>query len=223
VVGANRWKHAPSIAAMANSKLRYYLSAERSGTSYRLTRSLPARDSSVTLTVDLADRSDTSRIVPGGGVADSAIDTLISLVYTSDPLPAATEISGLLKAHLELVANKRDFDFGISVYEHRADGTYLQIPPLQSRASYAADLSRRKLLTPGQREVLDVRSIRLASHLAQAGSRIVVLLSGVRNPGQQINYGAGGDVNSESIKDAGEPLTVRWSARSWLELPLATH
>jgi hypothetical protein len=47
-----------------------------------------------------------------------------------------------------------------------------------------------------------------------------MVLSGVRNPGQQINYGTGGDVNAETIKDAGQPLTIRWSNRSWLELPV---
>jgi putative CocE/NonD family hydrolase len=220
LIDANRWKHAPSIAAMSNGTLRFYLSNERSGTSYRLLPSLPSRDSSVTLTVNLADRSDSARIVPGGGVQDTAIDTMISLVYASDPLPSATEISGLFKAHLELVTNKRDFDFGISLFELRQDGTYLQLPPYQSRASYVADVTKRRLLTPGKREVLDLQSIRLASHLARAGSRIVMVLSGVRNPGQQINYGTGGDVNAEMMKDAGEPLGIRVSNRSWLDLPV---
>jgi len=220
VVGANRWRHAPSIAAMSYRTLRYYLSGERSGSSYRLTSIPPARDSAVTLTLDLADRSDSARFVPGGGVADTAIDTLNQLVYVSDPLPAAVELSGLFRGHLELVTNKRDFDFGISIFELRSDGTYLQVPPYQSRASHVGDVTRRRLLTPGARESLDFKSIRLASHLCRAGSRIVVLLGGVRNPGQQINYGTGKDVNQETIADAGEPLTIRWSNRSWLELPV---
>jgi hypothetical protein len=81
-------------------------------------------------------------------------------------------------------------------------------------------VTKRRLLTPGKREVLDLQSIRLASHLARAGSRIVMVLSGVRNPGQQINYGTGGDVNAEMMKDAGEPLGIRVSNRSWLDLPV---
>ncbi|HZN96194.1 MAG TPA: CocE/NonD family hydrolase C-terminal non-catalytic domain-containing protein, partial [Gemmatimonadales bacterium] len=221
VVGANRWKHAPSIAAMANGTLRFYLSNQRRGGGYRLILAAPARDTAVALTVDLADRSDSARFVPGGGIADTVIDTLNSLVYVSDPLPAATEISGLFRGHLELVANKRDFDFGISIFELRPDGTYLQLPPYQSRASYVADLTRRRLLTPGARESLDLRSIRLASHLCRAGSRLVAVLSVLRSPGQQINYGTGNDVNEETIADAGEPLTIRLSNRSWLELPLS--
>jgi uncharacterized protein len=42
----------------------------------------------------------------------------------------------------------------------------------------------------------------------------------LRSPGQQINYGTGKDVNDETIADAGEPLTIRWSNRSYLELPV---
>jgi len=220
VIGANRWKHAPSINAMANAKLRFYLSAERTDSTYRLQPGRPARDSSVTLTVDLRDRSDSALIVPGGGVQDTAIATLSSLVYVSDPLAQATEISGLFKSHLELVTNKRDFDFGISIFELRPDGSYLQLPPYQSRASYVADVSRRQLLTPGKREVLDLQSIRLASHLCRAGSRIVVVLSVNKSPNQQINYGTGKDVSDETVANAGEPLTIRWSNQSWLKLPV---
>ena len=220
VIGANRWKHAPSINAMANAKLRFYLSAERTDSTYRLQPGRPARDSSVTLTVDLRDRSDSALIVPGGGVQDTAIATLSSLVYVSDPLAQATEISGLFRSHLELVTNKRDFDFGISIFELRPDGTYLQLPPYQSRASYVADVTRRRLLTPGKREMLDFQSIRLASHLCRAGSRIVMVLGVNKSPGQQINYGTGKDVSDETVADAGEPLTIRWSNQSWLKLPV---
>ncbi len=220
VIGANRWKHAPSINAMASAKLRFYLSAERTDSTYRLQPGRPARDSAVTLTVGLRDRSDSALIVPGGGVQDTAIATLGSRVYVSDPLPQATEISGLFKSHLELVTNKRDFDLGISIFELRPDGTYLQLPPYQSRASYVADVSGRRLLTPGKREVLDLQSIRLASHLCRAGSRIVVVLGVNKSPNQQINYGTGKDVSDETVADAGEPLTIRWSNQSWLKLPV---
>ena len=220
VMGANAWKHAPSLAAMANGVLKFYLSGERSGAGYRLAAAPPARDSSLTLTVDLADRSDSSRIVPGGGVSDTAIDTLNALVFTSDPLPGATEVSGLPSGHLELVANKRDFDFFISIFELRRDGTYRSLPPYQSRASHVADITRRRLLAPGARERLDWENVRLASQLCEAGSRIVMVIGVIRGPSQQINYGTGKNVNDETIADAGEPVTIRLSNRSYLDLPV---
>jgi hypothetical protein len=42
----------------------------------------------------------------------------------------------------------------------------------------------------------------------------------IRGPSQQINYGTGRNVSEETIKDAGEPLTIRWSNRSYLDLPV---
>jgi putative CocE/NonD family hydrolase len=220
VVGANRWKHAPSVAAMSNGALRFYLSEKKSGAWHRLAAAPPAKGAAVTLTVNLADRSDSSRIVPGGGVSDTAIDTLNALVFASDPLPAATEVSGLPSGHLELVANKRDFDFGISIFELRKDGSYRSLPPYQSRASYVRDITHRRLLTPGARERLDWKNVRLASQLCEAGSRIVMVIGVLRSPGQQINYGTGKNVSDETIRDAGEPLTIRWSNRSYLDLPV---
>ena len=36
----------------------------------------------------------------------------------------------------------------------------------------------------------------------------------------QLTIPGAGDVNGETIADAGEPLTIRWSNRSWVELPV---
>ena len=100
------------------------------------------------------------------------------------------------------------------------DGTYRSLPPYQSRATYVGDVTRRRLLTPGAPERLDWKNVRLASQLCEAGSRIVMVIGVVRNPGQQINYGTGENVSDETIRDAGEPLTIRWSNRSYLDLPV---
>ena len=42
----------------------------------------------------------------------------------------------------------------------------------------------------------------------------------IRNPAQQINYRAGKNVSDETIRDAGDPLTIQWSNRSYLDLPV---
>ncbi len=53
-----------------------------------------------------------------------------------------------------------------------------------------------------------------------SGSRLVIVLSIVKNPLQQINYGTGKDVSDETVADAGEPLTIRWLAGSYVDLPI---
>jgi len=61
--------------------------------------------------------------------------------------------------HLELIANKRDFDFTITPYELTAGGQYFQMPPYHVAASHVGSLTERRLLTPGRVERLDFASI----------------------------------------------------------------
>jgi hypothetical protein len=200
VVGANRWKHARTLAAMADRKMKLPVHGE--------------------LTVNLADRSDIDRTVPGGGVVDKAIDRANALEFVSDPLPAPAEVSGLFSGHFEFITNKKDFDFNVALYELTPAGEYRLLAPYWSRASYAGHPGERRLLTPGKKERLDFESARLMSQQLQTGSRIVAVISVIKESGRQINYGSGKDVSTESIADAGEPLHIQWLPGSFLELPL---
>ena len=220
VMGADRWGHASSIGAMANSRLRLHLSAARSGGRYTLSATPGAEGTSITHTVNLADRSDIDGPpVVGIGLESTVIDTSNAITLMSEPLGEPVEVNGLLSGHLEIIANKRDFDFRITPYELTPGGQYFQLAPFTSRASYVGSLQERHLLTPGKVERLDFDAVRMISRRLGAGSRLVIVLSIVKNPGQQINYGTGGDVSDESIDDAGDPLSIRWLRNSYIELP----
>lgn len=218
VTGANVWKHAPSLETMANERMRLHLTPARSGANYSL--SAEGNDSSVTLKVNMTDRSDADRQAPGGGVVSKEIDTWNGLEFISDPLPAATELSGLFSGRLDFLANKKDFDFEIDLYELTPKGDYVLLAPYWTRASYAGHPSRRQLLTPGKRHRLDFRSIRLMSRALQQGSRLVLVLTVIKGNDRQINYGSGKDVSAETIKDAGAPLVLKWYGDSYVELPV---
>ena len=222
VMGADVWRHSPSIAAASNGRLRLYFNPARSQGSSRYTLSdrAPANHTSITQTVNLADRSDVD-LRTGVGIVDAAIDSSNAIVLVSEPLSDAVEVSGFMSGHLELIANKRDFDFAVTPYEWRLDGQYVQLPPYTSRASHVASLSERRLLTTGTLARLDFSGgIRMMSRRLASGSRLVIVLSVVKNPRQQINYGTGKDVSDESVADAGEPLTIRWLGGSYLEFPV---
>lgn len=47
----------------------------------------------------------------------------------------------------------------------------------------------------------------------------MLVLGVIRNPGRQIDYGTGKNVNDEPIADAGAPLTITWFADSFIDLP----
>ncbi|WP_051884353.1 CocE/NonD family hydrolase [Lysobacter antibioticus] len=221
VMGANEWKHAPSLAAMAQRRQRFYLGAAGSDGRNAFAALAPAADSYAEQTIDLRDRRDADRIVPGGGIVDRELDTAESLVFVSEPFKEAEEFSGLFSGRLEVETNKRDFDFNISLYEQLPDQRYFELSRYQSRASYVGDVSRRQLLQPDHRTVLDFEAGRATSKRMQPGSRLVAVVSVLRNPQQEINYGSGKAVAGESIADAGEPVRVRWYGGSYLEIPLS--
>lgn len=220
VMGADRWKHAPSLAAMAQRRQRFYFGAAAGDGRHAFAAEPAAAESFAEQTIDLRDRSDVDRIVPGGAILDRELDTADSLVFVSDPVSIA-EFSGLFSGRLEVETNKRDFDFNISLYEQLPDQRYFELSHYQSRASYVGDLSRRRLLQPGQRTVLEFEAGRAISKRLQPGSRLVAVVSLLRNPQQQINYGSGKAVAGESMADAGEPMRVRWYGESYLEIPLS--
>jgi uncharacterized protein len=221
VTGTNTWKHAPSLSAMANGAVTWFLSDGRVGDAYQLTDRRPAGHPSIAQIVDLADRSDVDQPSVGGNAWDRAIDTANGLEFISAPFAKPTELSGLFSGQLDFVANKRDFDFDITLYEQTATGNYFQLSQYWSRASFARDRRQRKLLTAGMPNHLPFRSARLMSHRVQQGSRLVVVLSIIKDPGSQINYGTGRDVSDESIADAKSPLQISWRSSSHIKIPVA--
>jgi predicted acyl esterase len=158
-------------------------------------------------------------VSPGGGVVDSAIDTLNGVAFVSDSLRQATEVSGLFSGRLEFVCNKKDFDVNISLYELTSKREYVLLSTYWTRASAIGDLVHRRLLTPGKREALDFKSARLMSRELQPGSRLVVLINIIKQPDMQINYGTGRDVSDETISDAREPLKIQWFGDSFIDIP----
>jgi uncharacterized protein len=225
VTGANIWKHAPSLEAMANSSLRYYLSDAPFEQAYRLSSAPRAAGSiprmgSIHQTIDFADRKDVDVQAPGGGVQDKALDSTNGAVFISEPLTESAELSGLFSGHLDFLANKRDFDFQVALYELTAARDYVQLAPYWARASHVKDLTHRHLLAPNRRQSLDFRSVRLMSRQAAAGSRIVVVVSILKEPGREINYGTGKVVADESIANAKVPLRITWFSDSYIDIPL---
>jgi len=230
VMGANMWKHAPSLAAMADRRLTFYLSAVRSGGGYRLRQQKPAGDGYIDQKVDLADRTDVDRKLAGGDIIDQALDdwSIVgeepkighAVEFVSDRFTQPTEVSGLFSGRLTFIANKADFDFSVTLFELTPKGEYFQLSYHWARASYVEDRTRRRLLVPGKRQSLTFANGRLTSRQLQRGSRLVVVLGVIKQPGEQINYGTGKDVNDETLADAGAPLQIRWFDESFINVPV---
>jgi uncharacterized protein len=215
VMGANVWRHVASLQAMATRRLRYYL------TSGVLSTQAPRRPSFMTQTVNLANRTT----VNGNDYYPSPIlgatpDRSRGLIFVTPPLRRSTEIGGFFTGHLNVIINKRDMDVEAVLYQILPSGRIMHLSYFLGRASYGDDLVTRRLFVPGELRTIVFDRSRLVSRYVQKGSRLMLVLDVVKSPFAEINYGTGGDVSQESIRDAKVPLTVRWFSSSYVTLPV---
>ncbi len=220
VMGADQWKHAPSLAAMAKDRLTFHLEGGASDQAHRLTLKSPGNARSAELKVDLTERKTENGGQPER-IEAKEIDTFNCITFTSEPLAAPLEMSGLFEGNLALTTNKSDFDLNLQLYERLADGRCFLLSYFIGRASQIRDRHRRQLLVPGRELRLPFRSGRMVSRRLSAGSRLVLLVGIIKQSGAQVNYGTGKDVSDESVKDAGAPLSIRLSPASTLTLPVS--
>ncbi|MGH8128382.1 MAG: CocE/NonD family hydrolase [Gammaproteobacteria bacterium] len=219
VMGANTWRHVPSIAAMSNADKRFYLTPKKQDGRHSLSTS--AQNTAVTpLTVNLAERKKEDPFTEYGRIVTHSVDDWDGLTFVSAPFSKKVQFNGLFRGNFDVVANKKDFDFEVDLYELRPDGTYFRLSYYMARASYVEDRTTRHLLTPGAHTHLTFTAGRMTSRELHKGSRLVMVLSVIKNPFAQINYGTGKDVSDETIADAGAPLKLQWYGDSTLTVPL---
>jgi uncharacterized protein len=221
VMGANEWRHAPSLDAMAGQSLKLYLDAKASEEVHLLAQRRNAKPAFVQQTVSLVDRTDAGP-VPPSELVSKTLETPNAAVFMSEPMSGPTEFAGLFSGRLDFKVNKMDMDLCVMLYERRADGEYARLfdPTYEFRASYARDRTHRHLLRAGERQELTFKSERLTSRLLQKGSRLVFVIGINKRPDREINYGSGNDVSEESIADGRVPLKLRWYNDSYIEIPV---
>jgi putative CocE/NonD family hydrolase len=221
VMGANVWRHAPSIAQMSTEMLTLYLSNVKLGERYRLSPDQPHPDGFLEQTVDFADRTTQNNLYPQGAIVDAAMTVSgDALAFVSAPFEVAVSVEGLINGRLDVTINKKDFDFVLAAYELMPDGKLFWLSYYLGRASYADDMSVRKLLTPGKRTAIRFARAPLVCRELSKGSRLLLLLTVNKNAFAQVNYGTGRDVSDESVADAKEPLKIRWYSDSFVKVPI---
>ena len=231
VMGANEWRHVPSLEAMANGSLKLFLDPAPMGASHRLTQQRAAGKGKaksadpgfVAQVVNLADRSDAGSNWMPTDIAANSVEVRNATNYVSAPLPRPLELQGAWSGRLDLTVNKMDVDLRVAAYELRPSGEYVQLfEPYVFRASYAQDRVHRRLLRAGERQMISFKVERLTSRKLEAGSRLVLVLEVNKRPDQEINYGGGEDVSAESLEDPDdrEPVKLRWYGDSYIDIPV---
>jgi len=226
VMGANVWKHAPTIEEMSNEVVTLYLTDAKQtepkpDAFHVMSARKPAAAGSVEQVVDFADRTNANNVLYyPAPIIGRNLDGASGVRYISAPFDTAVEVSGIPDGMLRATLDKKDFDYGLTLYEVMPDGRLFHLGYTFGRASYAKDETKRQLLQPGKAESIPFRGMPLISRQLSKGSRLLVLLDVNKNSLAQINYGTGKDVSDESIADAKEPLHVQWHNDSFIRVPI---
>ncbi len=213
VMGTNEWRHSSSLQNINNDTLIFFLSKNR------LAPVKPKTKNFETQKIDFKDREKQNTYYTPEIIFDS-LDAGNGLVFTTQPFEYDFSINGSFTGNMIATINKKDMDVSLALYELMPDGKYFFLTRYVGRASYAKDNSKRQLLQPNKKELIPFGNTRFVSKKINKGSRLVLLLNINKHPFEIINYGSGKPVSEETIKDAGEPLQIKWHNESFIKMPI---
>ena len=233
VMAEDKWKSADTLEGVASDSLKLLLSSSGSANdpfqSGALVANGPSTAPSDRFVYDPLDTrpgdaepfSDPSYIT-----SQRAVLNLFGrgVVYHSAPLDYDTEVSGYAKLRVWLSMDVPDTDLLASIYEIQPDGASVLLTQALMRARYRRSLRMPELVPPGKEDLYEFTNFTWFSRRLAKGSRIRLVFECPNSIQLQKNYNSGGDVSSESAKDARTAhVTLLHDAAhpSLLELPVA--
>jgi putative CocE/NonD family hydrolase len=232
IAGEEKWKYADSLEAIPAKTEKLYLTSPdgtandvfRSG---KLSRGQPASSPPAKYVYDPLDvrPAELEREAIKNEFTDQrgALNLFGNgLVYHSEPLPDELEITGYLRFVAWISLDVPDTDFAVSVYEIKSDGSAILLAEDAMRARYRQSLREEKLVKPGAIERYEFTSFRYFSRRIEKGSRLRLVFSSPNSIFLEKNYNSGGDVASESKKDARTAHVTLYQDgehASYLEIP----
>jgi putative CocE/NonD family hydrolase len=220
VMEANEWRSASSIQDMSNDNLKLYLTNEKIENVYSLNSKKPKIISFLSQEVDFSDRETGNNDYYPDPIIRKEMDMSNGFNFISEPFEKSILVNGSFIGELKVSINKKDFDYGITLYEVMPNGEFFHLSYIIGRASYTDDITNRKLLKPNEVESIAFSNTHLVSKKLSKGSRLLVYINVNKNPFSELNYGTGKIVSEETISDANEPLEVKWYNDSYVEIPI---
>jgi putative CocE/NonD family hydrolase len=117
VMGTNEWKHAPSLKAINNDTLTFYL------VNNVLTTQKPKVQAVEKQTIDFKDRDNQNNFYTPEIIFDT-LDASNGLIFTSKPFENEFSINGSFSGNLFATINKKDIDVSLALYELMPEGKY---------------------------------------------------------------------------------------------------
>jgi len=210
-MGANRWQSAAQWPPKAAHAVRFYLSSDGRANSLwgngRLDRQPPSgaggADRLVYDPLNPAPTIGGGDCCNGGLTAAGALDQRPVearndvLVYTSAPLTAALEVTGLVEAVLKVSSDAPDTDFTVKLVDVAPDGTAYILGDTILRARYRDGYDKPVMMSPGTVYTLKPTPI-ATSNTFLPGHRIRVEISSSNFPKFVRNLNTGGDNEREA-------------------------
>ena len=220
VMGANEWRSASSMETTSNDYLKLYLTKDSLDSFYALKLEAPSKKGFLYQEVDYADRKSSTNNYYPNPIISKEMDLSSGFNFISEPLKESLLVTGSFMGQLNISINKKDFDYGVTLYEVLPNGEYFHLSYIVGRASYTNNISKRQLLEPNKITPLSFSNTHFVSKKLSVGSRLLVYINVNKNPFSELNYGTGKVVSKETIKDATEPLQVKWYTDSFVEIPI---
>ena len=210
VMGANRWRTAPSLEAVADTSRTLHLHSPDTNpddpfNAGQLTGRPPnaadtdsyvydPRDTADVATLDAMEDSYTA---PGAAFLEGP-----KLVYHSAPVEESFELSGRMRLDAWIELDVPDTDVAAWVYEVRPTGQTIYLGETMIRARHRNGVDTSELVEPGTIERHRFDRFYWTSRQIQEGSRIRLVIAPLNDPERQKNYHSGKPPMQESIDDA---------------------
>jgi putative CocE/NonD family hydrolase len=215
VIEADKWRYADTLQAVTAESRAYYLDSMNNADNVLTAGSLGVEPPKGKPDHYLYDPRDlrVAGLEATLDPSDLTAQTLIYaqrgklLVYHSAPFERDTEVSGFFKLSAWLAIDQPDTDFSVSVYEIRLNGSSILLTSDRLRARYRQSLREEKLITAHTPLQYDFKGFTFTSRQIKKGSRLRLVIEPINSIDSQKNYNSGGEVSSESMKDA-RPVTV---------------
>ena len=172
VMGANEWRHAPSLEKMSNEMLTLYLTDKKVGEHHLLAKERPSKPGFLIQEVDFADRKTTNFDYYPDPIVGKEPDLSNGFSFISEPFDEPVSVNGTFLGEIKASINKKDMDIGVLLYEVMPDGKLFHLSYFLGRASYAKDMSVRKLLTPDRVESIPFHKTRMVSRQTRQGESL---------------------------------------------------
>ena len=214
VAGANQWKGADSLEAIANSELVFYLGSEGSANSLYQSGALQSEPSAEDVDEYVYDPLDYTKaeLEPADDYITDQQEIVMTegdgLIYHSEPFQSDTEISGYLRFEAWFEMNVPDTDINVTLYEVKEDGSSIALSGETQRARYRNSLHEQSLMEPGQVEPFVFERFYFFSRMIEKGSRLRLFIRPSNLVANQRNYNSGKPVAHETAADA-QAATVR--------------